>query len=460
MNAADAFVFFGASGDLAYRQVFPALHALVRRGRLDVPVIGVAKSGWDLERLRERVAASLREHGGVDPSAFARLSERLQYIDGDYRDEATFERLRRALGPAQRPMHYLAIPSALFGDVVLAFARAGCAKGARVLLEKPFGSSLASARSLGRIVDRVFPREAVFHIDHYLGKEQLQNIEYFRFANSLLGPVWNREHVESVQLTMAEAFGVHTRGAFYDATGAMRDVLQNHLLQLLAVLTMSPPRSYQTDAVRDERVHLIESLRPLTPRDVVRGQYAGYKDEPGVAPNSDTETFFSVRFFIDSKRWAGVPVFIRGGKRLPETVTEAVVTLREPSPVVLPESVPGSANTVRFQVSPEGAIALGIRRKRPGHEMSGEPIELLAAEAMTDAMGPYERLLSDALDGDHRLFTRQDGIEAAWAAIDGVLAHPPALQSYAPGTWGPAAKSLEPPGGWHLSPPAGRKRTP
>jgi glucose-6-phosphate 1-dehydrogenase len=447
----DAFVFFGATGDLAYKQIFPALQALARRGLLDVPVVGVAKSGWTLDQLRERARASLAEHGGVDEEAFARLLTRLRYVDGDYGDPATFEQLRREIGDAKRPLHYLAIPPSLFGTVAEALAKSGSAEGARVVVEKPFGRDLDSAQELDRCIHEFFPEPAVYRIDHYLGKEPVQNLLYFRFANSFLEPVWNNNYVESVQITMAEAFGVKGRGKFYDEVGAIRDVVQNHLLQIVVLLAMDPPSSYETEAVRDEKIAVLRAMRPPAKTDVVRGQFRGYRDEPGVAHGSRVETFAALRLHIDNWRWAGVPFLIRAGKCLPVTVTEVLVTLKRPPQSVFGEVTSAQSNYYRFRLSPDVLISLGARAKVEGEMMSGESVELVAREDPGDDTPPYERLLGDALRGDSTLFPREDSVEAAWRVVNPVLGDVTPVHEYEPGTWGPreADGIADDIGGWH-----------
>jgi glucose-6-phosphate 1-dehydrogenase len=431
-------VFFGATGDLAYKQIFPALAALVARGRLDVPVIGVAKAGWDRERLVERANESLADHGSTDPEAARRLGELLRYVDGDYQDPRTFQTLRAELGEAKAPLHYLAIPPALFGTVVTALGDSGSAEGGRVVVEKPFGHDLASARKLNEILHRVFPESSIFRIDHYLGKEAVLGLLYFRFANAFPEPVWNRVYVDSVQITMAEDFGVTRRGAFYDQTGAVRDVVQNHLLQLVSLLAMEPPAGYGGEDVRDEKVKVLRAMPPLRPRDVVRGQYAGYTDEDGVAAGSTVETFVALRARVDTWRWAGVPFFVRAGKRLPVTATEVLIQLRRPPVAIAAANRAHPPNYLRFALAPDTTISVGATVKAPGEAMTGTDVELALQERPGPAdLAPYERLLGDALSGDASLFAREDGVEAAWAVVDPVLGDATALHRYEAGTWGP-----------------------
>lgn len=447
----DALVFFGATGDLAYKKIFPSLQAMMRRGTLDVPIVGVAKSGWKLEQLQARARASVSEHGGIDETAFAKLLSRLDYIDGDYQDSATFEQLKSKLQSAARPLHYLAIPPSLFGTVAAGLAKAGCAEQARVVIEKPFGRNLASAQQLNRTLHQYFPEAAIFRIDHYLGKEPVQNLFYFRFANSFLEPIWNRHWVDSIQITMAESFGVQGRGRFYEEVGAIRDVLQNHMLQLVAALTMEPPSGSDAEALRDERVKILRAIQALSAKRVVRGQFRGYRQEADVAPDSNIETFAAVQLEIDTQRWAGVPISIRVGKCLPVTATEVMVYLqREPQPI-FGEVEPARSNYFRFRLNPEVTIALSARVKKAGEALHGEELELCARHQGPDDMEPYERLLTDAMHGDVTLFTREDGVEAAWRVVDPILDDDRPVEFYEPGSWGPAsaARLVADDGQWH-----------
>lgn len=446
----DALVFFGATGDLAYKQIFPALQALVKRHNLSIPIVGVAKAGWNLDQLKTRARESITRHGGLDEASFAKLSALLQYVDGDYQQADTFAQLRRLLGNAQRPLHYLAIPPSMFAAVAEGLAKSGSAANARVVVEKPFGRDLASARELHKILHQFFPESSIFRIDHFLGKEPVQNVLYARFANLFLEPLWNRTYVRSVQITMAENFGVQGRGRFYEEAGAIRDVVQNHLFQVMAGLAMDPPTGEEYDAIRDEKARILKAVRPLTPADVVRGQFKGYRQEEGVATDSRVETFAAVRVFVDTWRWAGVPFYIRAGKCLPVTATEVIVTLRRPPRETFDEQNKGLPNRLRLRLSPEVVIALGMRVKRPGEAMQGEDVELIAMHQRGDEMTPYERLLGDAMRGDQSLFAREDSIEAQWKIVEPVLGDVVPVQEYEPNTWGPAgaASLVDDPHGW------------
>ena len=455
-NTSDALVFFGATGDLAFKQIFPALQALVKRHGLDIPIVGVAKAGWNLDQLKARARASISQHGGVDEAAFAKLSSLLQYVDGDYADPATYTQLRQQLGQSERPLHYLAIPPSMFAVVAEGLAKSGSAKGARVVVEKPFGRDLQSACDLQRILSSVFPEDAIFRIDHFLGKEPVQNILYTRFANMFLEPLWNRTYVRSMQITMAENFGVQGRGAFYEEAGAIRDVVQNHLFQILACLAMDPPTGEAKDAIRDEKTRVLKAVRALTPSDIVRGQFKGYRQEKGVACDSTVETYAAVRLLIDSWRWAGVPFYIRAGKTMPVTSTEVIVNFKLPPRQTFPENMPGLPNRLRLRLSPDMVIALWMRVKQPGELMEGEDVELIAMHQSGNEMSPYERLLGDAMHGDPSLFAREDAIEAQWRIVDNVLGDATPIHEYDQNTWGPpeAAALNDDPGGWHNPAPA------
>jgi glucose-6-phosphate 1-dehydrogenase len=455
-TTSDALVFFGVTGDLAFKQIFPALQSMIRHDDPHLPIIGVAKSVWTDEQLRQRARESVQKHGGLDAGAFAKLASRLRYVDGDYLDPATYGRIRTALGKASRPLFYLAIPPSLFATVVKGLSASGCAKDARVIVEKPFGHDLASAQALNATLLESFPESAIYRIDHYLGKEPVENLLYFRFANSFVEPIWNRNHVASVQITMAESFGVQGRGRFYDEVGAVRDVVQNHMLQVMGLLAMEAPIDRRPDARRDESLRVFKSMRPLSPQDIVRGQFRGYLDEPGVAPGSTVETFAALKLHIDTWRWEGVPFYIRAGKKLAVTTTEVIVRLKRPPLAVFDGFARHHSNQFRFRLSPDVYISIGARVKKHGDTMVGEDVELIARRAPGDEMTPYERLLGDAIHGDASLFASRDSIEAAWRVVDPILGtgEPPII--YEPDSWGPAEadRIIANDGGWRNPVPA------
>src|SRR5579863_9845566 len=439
----DALVFFGASGDLAFKQIFPALLGLVGDEGCNVPIVGVAKAGWKVDDLRARAKASVESHGPVDAAKLARLLGLMRYVDGDYNDPATFAALKQALGPAKRPLHYLAIPPSLFGVVVGALAKAGLNENARLVVEKPFGHDRESAQALNRTLHEHSPEPAIYRIDHYLGKEPVQSIVYTRFANAPFESLWNRNYVRSIQITMAEAFGVDDRGSFYDATGALRDVVQNHMLQVLANVMMDPPTGEDHESMRDQKAALLKAVKPLDAASIVRGQYRGYRQVKGVKPDSTVETYVAVKLSVESWRWAGVPIYIRAGKCMPLTAAEVTVEYKPPPRSTFGEPIDPSADYLRARLSPDVGVALGLRMKHPGERMTGDNVELTLMERVGSETPPYQRLLGDAMRGVNELFGREDTVDAQWRIVESIVKNPPAVQEYEPGTWGPdAAKAL------------------
>jgi glucose-6-phosphate 1-dehydrogenase len=452
----DALVFFGASGDLAFKQIFPALLGLVGDEGLDVPIVGVAKAGWKVDDLRTRAKASVESHGRVDAAKLTRLLSLLRYVDGDYNDPQTFDKLKQTLGPAKRPLHYLAIPPSMFSVVVAALARSGLNENARLVVEKPFGHDRESAQALNHCLHEFFPEKAIYRIDHYLGKEPVQSIVYTRFANAPFESLWNRTYVRSIQITMAEAFGVDDRGSFYDATGALRDVVQNHMLQVLANVMMDPPTGEDHESMRDQKAALLKAVRPLDAKSIVRGQYRGYRQVKGVKLDSTVETYVAVKLSVDSWRWAGVPIYIRAGKCLPLTAAEVTVEYKPPPRATFGDEENAPPGYMRLRISPDVGVAIGLRVKHPGERMTGDSVELMLSERAASLIPPYQRLLGDAMRGNDELFGREDVVDAQWRIVQPILVNPPPCETYEPGTWGPEAadKLIGADGPWRNPKPA------
>lgn len=448
----DAVVIFGITGDLAFKKIIPALYTMVRRGALRVPVVGVARESWSQEQLCDRVRESILAYDkNVDEDGLTQLSSLLNFVSGNYQDAGTFERLKQVLTGSRRPIFYLAIPPSLFESIVNNLHSSGCAENGRLIIEKPFGRDYATAKHLNHVLERVFDERAIFRIDHYLGKEAVLNLLYFRFANSFLEPVWNRNYVQSIEITMAENFGIEGRGAFYEEVGAIRDVIQNHLLNLIVILAMEPPAGRLYEALIDEKLKITKAIKPLTPGDLVRGQFRGYREDKGVAADSKVETFAAVRLFVDSWRWEGVPFYVRAGKYMPVRATEVMVRFHRPPYAVFQEDPVNHSNYIRFRLSPDIAIALGSRTKKPGERMTGKQGELYVSESIVDEMMPYERLIGDAMEGDPTLFTDKTATEIAWRIVDPILTQPTELFYYDKYSWGPTEveSRIRPPQGWH-----------